>query len=63
MKKKELKNFATKIAKFERIVQANEDPKKVAQAQEEIMKLSQSVHSLDDMILIDELVMEMLAEK
>lgn len=30
MKKKELKNFATKIAKFERIVQANEDPKKVA---------------------------------
>lgn len=62
MKKKELKNFATKIAKLERIIQANEDPKKVSQAQEEIMKLSQSVHSLEDMVLIDEMVMEMLSE-
>lgn len=62
MKKKELKNFATKIAKLERIIQTNEDSKKVAQAQEEIMKLSQSVHSLDDMVLIDEMVMEILSE-
>lgn len=61
MKKKELKNLATKIAKLERIIQANEDSKKVSQAQDEILKLSQSVHSLDDMILIDELVMEMLS--
>lgn len=61
MKKKELKNLATKIAKLERIIQANEDSKKVSQAQDEILKLSQSVHNLDDMILIDELVMEMLS--
>lgn len=30
MKKKELKNLATKIAKLERIIQANEDSKKVS---------------------------------
>lgn len=63
MKKKEIKNFATKIAKLERIIRANEDPKKVSQAQDEILKLSQSVHSLEDMVLIDELVMEMLANE
>ena len=60
MKKKELKNLATKIAKYERIVQTSDDKKAVRQAEEEIMKLSSSVDSLDDMIAIDELVMELL---
>ena len=60
MKKKELKNLATKIAKYERIVQTSDDKKVVRQAEEEIMKLSSSVDSLDDMIAIDELVMELL---
>lgn len=63
MKAKELKNLAKKIAKYERIVQDSNDVKEVHEAQEEIMKLSGSVHSLEDIILIDELVQEILSEK
>ena len=60
MKKKEIKNLAQKIAKYERIIQNSDDDKMVRQAQEEIMRLSSSVDSLDDMVAIDEYVMELL---
>ena len=60
MKKKELKNLAAKIAKYEKIVQTSEDTKAVKRAEEEIMKLSSCVDSLEDMTAIDELVMEIL---
>ena len=60
MKQKEIKNLAQKIAKYERIIQTSNDKKLVRQAEEEIMKLSSSVTSLDDMVAIDELVMELL---
>ena len=60
MKKKEIKNLAQKIAKYERIIQSSDDKKLVHQAEEEIMRLSSSVDSLEDMVAIDELVMEML---
>ena len=62
MKKKELKNLAAKIAKYERIIQTSDDKKAVRQAEEEIMRLSSSVDSLEDMVAIDELVMELLAK-
>ena len=60
MKKKELKNLAQKIAKYERIIQTSDDKKLVHKAEEEIMRLSSSVDSLEDMVAIDELVMELL---
>ena len=60
MKKKELKNLAQKIVKYERIIQTSDDKKLVHQAEEEIMRLSSSVDSLEDMVAIDELVMELL---
>ena len=60
MKQKEIKNLAQKIAKYERIIQSSDDKKLVRQAEEEIMKISSSVTSLDDMVAIDELVMELL---
>ena len=60
MKKKEIKALAQKIAKYEKIIQTSEDKKLVRQAEEEIMKLSSSVDSLDDMVAIDEIVMELL---
>ena len=60
MKQKEIKNLAQKIAKYERIVQESDDKHLVRQAQEKIMELTSSVTSLDDMIAIDELVMELL---
>ena len=60
MKQKEIKNLAQKIAKYERIIQTSDDKKQIRQAEEEIMKLSSSVSSLEDMTAIDELVIEML---
>ena len=60
MKKKEIKNLAQKIAKYERIVQTSDDKHLVRQAQEKIMELTSGVTSLDDMIAIDEAVMELL---
>ena len=60
MKKKELKNLATKIAKCEKIIQTSSDKKEVRQAEEEIMRLSSSVDRLEDIVAIDELVMELL---
>ena len=60
MKKKEIKNLATKIAKYERIIQTSSNEKVVRQAEEEIMRLSSSVDRLEDMVAIDELVMELL---
>jgi selenophosphate synthetase-related protein len=60
MKKKELKNLAAKIAKYEKIIQTSDDKQAVHQAETEIMKLSSCVKSLEDMVAIDELVMELL---
>lgn len=60
MKKKELKNLATKIAKYQKIINDSEDSAAIHNAQEEIMKLSSKVDSLEDIILIDEIVMELL---
>ena len=60
MKKKELKNLAAKIAKCERIIQTSDDKKAIRQAEDEIMELSGRVMSLEDMVAIDELVMELL---
>lgn len=60
MKRKELKNLAQKIAKCEIIIQTSNDKEKVAKAEQEIMRISNSVANLDDMVIIDELVMEIL---
>jgi hypothetical protein len=60
MKKKELKSLAQKIARYERIIQSNDNEKLKQQAEQEIMKLCSCVDSLEDMCAIDELVMEML---
>ena len=60
MKRKELKNLAQKIAKNELIIQQNDDPKAVKRAQEEIMRLSGCVDSVEDMIALDELIADIL---
>lgn len=60
MKRKEIKNLAQKIAKFEKIIQTSSDKKEIANAEKEIMKLSSCVDSLEDMIAVDEIVMEIL---
>lgn len=60
MKKKELKNLAKKIAKYELILQNSTDAKEKEQAQNEIMKLTSEVHSFEDIDLLDEMIQEFL---
>ena len=63
MKKKELKNLAKKIADAEYIIQNSTDDKAVAKAQDAILELSGKAMSLEDMVLIDEMVQDLLAER
>lgn len=60
MKQKELKNLAKKIATQEKLLASTDDPDIKQRAQSEIMKLSGHVHSLDDMVAIDDMVREIL---
>lgn len=60
MKKKELKNLAQKIAKAEMIIQTSDDPKAISKAELEIMDLSGRVDTIEDMVIIDEMVQEIL---
>lgn len=62
MKQKELKNLAKKIAKCEFIIQTSDDSKAVRDAQNAIMELSGKVSSLEDIMIIDELVQEYIEE-
>lgn len=63
MKKKELKELATKIAKCEYIIQTSSDKKAIRQAEDCIISLSGRVESLEDITIIDELVQDILAKK
>ena len=62
MKRKELKNIAKKIAKYEKILKNTTDMAEKATAEQAIMKLSSSVDNFEDIFAIDELVLEYLAE-
>lgn len=54
MKRKEIKNIAKKIVKYEQIIQNSEDQEEIERAKTAIFNLSHSMHSLDDMVAIDE---------
>lgn len=60
MKRKELKNIATKIAKLERTIQNATSSEEREKAEKEIMSLSFGVGNLSDLDLIDEMVQEIL---
>ena len=60
MKTKELKSLAKKIAAAEYTVQHSDDPKAVAKAEREVMDLSGHVDTIEDMIIIDEMVQDLL---
>ena len=60
MKRKELKNFAKQIVEAEKIIEANEDKQKVYQAQQKVMDITNRLNSLDDILLLDELVQEIM---
>jgi hypothetical protein len=54
--------LAKKIAKYEFIIQTSDDKKAVRDAQDAIMELSGKVSSLEDIVIIDELVQEYIEE-
>lgn len=56
MKKKELKNLAVQIARAERTLQTASNEQEVANAQSEILRLSKRVTSLEDLMLLDDLI-------
>lgn len=60
MKRKELKNLAQKIVKYELIIRDSSDKAEIAKAEAQIMELSSHVKSLEDMMAIDELVQDIL---
>lgn len=62
MKQKELKNIAIKIAKNEFIIQTSKDKEEVEKAQDEILKLSHRVSSLEDMMILDDLIQELMTK-
>lgn len=63
MTRKEIKNFAKKIAKYEEIIANTQDPDKRHAAEVEIMALSGKVDSLEDMARIDEVVQDLIKTK
>lgn len=62
MKKKELKILARKIAKIEQKLRNTEDPKQKKRLEAEIIELSGQVDSLEDMVIVDEMVLEILGK-
>ena len=60
MKRKELKNLATKIAKAEKRRQEATSEDEKYQAEVEIMNLSGRVMNLNDMMELDDLIQEMI---
>lgn len=63
MKKKELKALAQKIAKAELIIASSSNAEEVKRAKDLTMTLCSHVDSLEDIMIIDEMVQEILKEK
>lgn len=63
MKKKELRNFAKKIANLEYVCQMSDDEQEVAKAQAEIMKIANHIGRIEELDEIDSLVQEILAKE
>lgn len=60
MKRKELKRIAERIAKNEKIIQNGKDMKQKMEAEANIMKLSEQLENIEDILKVDELVQEIL---
>ena len=60
MKQKELKNIAKIIAKAERVIQEGGDSEAVSKAQNTILNMSKKGMTVEEMLIVDELVQEFL---
>lgn len=62
MKQKELKNLAKKVAKLETDYQATDSSDEKRKIEQELMKISASVHDFEDLAVLDELVQDLLKD-
>ena len=60
MKKSEIKKIAEQISRAERTIQESSDASEVTNAKSLIMRLSERVESLEDLLLLDDLIQEKL---
>lgn len=60
MKQKEIKNLAKKIAQQEMILQKATSTEEKQRAEQEIIRLSACVKTVDDMIALDEAIQDLL---
>lgn len=63
MNKKEIKNLAKRIADAEYTIQNSLDKEEVKKAKSTIMELSKRITSLEDMMILDEMIQEYFSEK
>lgn len=60
MKQKELKNLAKQIANAERVIQTSDDSEAISKAQNTILSMSKKGMTVEEMMIVDELVQEIL---
>ena len=60
MKQKELKNLAKQIANAERVIQTSDDSEAISKAQNTILSMSKKRMTVEEMMILDELVQEIL---
>lgn len=60
MKQKEIKNLAKKIAQQEMIIQNAASTEEKQRAEQEIVRLSACVKTVDDMVALDEAIQDLL---
>ena len=60
MKTKEIKNLAKKIAQQEMILQKATSTEEKQRAEQEIIRLSACVKTVDDMVALDEAIQDLL---
>lgn len=63
MKKKELKKLAAQIAQAELDLQESNDPDNSRELKQKIMKLSSRITSLEDIMILDEMIQNEINEK
>lgn len=63
MKKKELRKLAAQIAQAELDLQESNDPDSSRELKQKIMKLSSRITSLEDIMILDEMIQNEINEK
>lgn len=63
MTQKECRNLAKKLAKLEKSIEKASTTEEKSKIENQMMKLSRSIGSLEEMAIIDEYVLEFLSEE